>query len=214
MSLNQHMYLEQLITEDALDDQRQLGKAYAAWVENILRSPLWSLKQSDGKRIPWHAAEIARKHSSIQAAFALPGLYLFGSAAGIPRYLGMTKQTLWERLSGRYLRGEGCQCQLAVTYGDELRRNGINGFAQSIRKDFKTSTVRLEGAADFARHGIDGIWVALFPVHNKEVIRLLEARLIPIANDWNISRGYEPHINKQLHVGHSRGTRKRSQSGS
>jgi hypothetical protein len=199
------MDLQQFVVDEhTLDDRLGLERAYAAWAEDLLQTPLWSLQQY-GKRIPWRLAEIARKHPSMQAAFASPGLYLFGSAAGSPLYLGMTTQTLWKRLSGRYLRGERCQCQLAVTYCEELRRDGINGFPESIRewyrRGFKTSTARLEGAAAFAKHGIEGIWVALLPVHKKELVKPLEARLIPIANKWNKTRGYEPHINKHIYLG-------------
>ena len=197
------MDLQQLVTTGALDDLHQLERAYAAWVENLLTLPIWSLHQPNGKRILWQMAEIARKHPTLQTDFASPGLYLFGSAAGIPLYLGMTTQTLWKRLSGRYLRGERCQCQLAVTHGEELRRNGVDGLPESVRewyrKGYGTSTVRLEGAAVFARHGIDGIWVALLAMNDTPLIKTLEQKLIPIANKWNIARGYEPHINKHTY---------------
>ncbi len=196
------MDLRQFVAEHALNDVCQLKKEYAAWVEDLLRSPLWSLQEMNGRRIPWRLADAARKLPPMKAVFDSPGLYLFASAAGIPLYLGMTGQTLWKRLSGRYVRGEKCQCQLADTYQEELCRDGINGVPASIRdwyrKGFGTSTVRLEGAAVFARHGIDGIWVALLPVEKKELVKSLEEKLIPIANEWNRARGYEPFINKHV----------------
>ncbi|MCH8266488.1 MAG: hypothetical protein IH846_03110, partial [Acidobacteria bacterium] len=111
----------------------------------------------------------------------------------------------WKRLSRRYLGGENSQFWLAATYKEELREKGIDGFPKAVREWYRSwnkpgTVVRLRGAVAFAQHGICGIWIALLPISKKELVKPLEANLIPIANQWNIAHGYEPLINKQHQV--------------
>jgi hypothetical protein len=114
------------------ESQPQLMVAYEAFLEELFRLPLWSPIHPEGCRIHWRDAESA--HASLRTMFDAPGLYLFGSCE-TPLYIGKTKQALWERLRGRYTRGERSQCQLAATYEQTLKEKGITGFPQEIYEE-------------------------------------------------------------------------------
>jgi hypothetical protein len=176
----------------------QVGQAYSSLLEELFRLPLWSSENRQGRRIPWREAKNAKK--LMREAFDSPGLYIFG-VAEIPLYIGCTEQSLWRRLSGRYVNGVRSQCQLAATHAEAIREQGIDGFPEEVRewyrRRFGGSTVRLEGAVAFARHGIDGIWFTLLPVSNEETIRPLEEQLIPIADKWNQEKGHPRLLNVQ-----------------
>ena len=183
---------------NAAHDPHRLKTAYAAWLEGLLRSPSWSSTTPDGKRVPWRAAETAKDHPSMQAAFASPGIYLFGTSSGIPRYLGKAEdETLGERLFGRYLGGPNSKFWLAAKHGDALRISGVTGFPKDVLARNAKRIARLKGAVDFAQHGIEGMWIALIPISDKERVGPLERKLIAIARQWNISKGYPPLLNKQ-----------------
>ena len=131
--------------------------------------------------------------------FDSPGLYVFGSQE-TPLYVGQTGTSLWKRLRGRYVSGTNSQCQLAKTYATLICEQGIAGFPAHVRdwyrQHFDTSTVRLEHAVAFARHGIDTIWFALLPAEDARYVKELERRLIPVAVRWNRRSGYPPLLNK------------------
>ena len=136
----------------------------------------------------------------MREAFDIPGLYIFGGGE-VPLYVGRTGQTLWKRLRGRYVKGPRSQCQLAATYEDALREKGIDGFPADVRewyrRGFGKSTVRLRHAVAFARHKPRTIWFTPLPVSEEPVAKQLEARLIPLANEWSVARGHEPLLNMQ-----------------
>lgn len=184
----------------AARDRRILLKTYSAYLAALLDAPLWSPEHPSGWRVPWRLAAEAHKHASLHAALESPGLYLFGSAVGIPLYIGIARR-LWSRLSRRYVCGPHSQCQLAADYAEAISSAGLNGFPEEIRtwyrRSYRSSTVRLVGAVGFARNGIDGIWFTVLPISKPEQIRLLERQLIPIANEWNLQRGYPPLLNVQ-----------------
>ena len=184
---------------NAGSNRAELESAYSHFLEAVLGAPLWSTQQADGLRVPWRSGKEASAHTSLRDAFNSPGLYLFGSDAGVPLYLGKTATTLWKRLGRRYVRGKRSQCQLAVDYEQELLARGIDGFPDDVRgwyrKQYGTSTVRLQGAVTFARHGIEGIWFTLIPIKNTESVDPLEQSLIPVADAWNRSRGYPALLN-------------------
>jgi hypothetical protein len=183
----------------AMYDAEKLTQVYSSLMDELLRLPLWSLATPHGRRILWHHATVAAQYSSWKGAFASPGLYMFGDKSGVPLYIGKTEGTLRKRLFNRYVRGERSQCQLAATYQGALRERGIDGFPQEIREWYRRcfkGTARLDGAAAFAKHGINDIWVALIPVSNKSVVAPLEQCLIPVANQWNNKRGHPALLNK------------------
>jgi hypothetical protein len=132
---------------EATADPAALRHAYGDFIRAVLNSPLWSPEHTGGVRIPWRAAREASAHPSLRNAFGSPGLYLFGSAAGAPLYLGMTRRPLWKRLGGRYVHGPRSQCQLAVDHESELLAHGLEGFPDEIRawyrRSFRNSTLRL-----------------------------------------------------------------------
>jgi hypothetical protein len=185
---------------EAASDPAALSTAYADFIRTVLDSPLWSPEHSGGIRIPWRAAREARAHASLRGTFDSAGLYLFGSAVGIPLYLGMTGGPLRARLR-RYVYGRRSQCRLAVDYEPQLLAHGLQGFPDDVRawyrRGYGGSVVRLEGAVVFARHHIERIWFTLLPISGRESVRPLERRLIPVAGAWNRSRGYPPLLNLQ-----------------
>jgi hypothetical protein len=186
---------------ESAPDLTALDRAYDAFIRAVLDSPLWTTEHPDGVRIPWRSAQAASAHPSFRDTFGSPGLYLFGSVAGVPLYLGMTRGPLWTRLARRYVQGRRSQCQLAADYEHQLLARGLEGFPDEVRawyrRSFRGSTVRLEGAITFARHGIEGIWFALLPIPDPDAVRPLERRLIPVADAWNRSRRYPPLLNLQ-----------------
>ena len=171
---------------------------YDDWMTELLATPLWSHCTPDAPRIPWRLAGEAG--SRMPEAFGSPGLYMFGTGCGVPRYIGRTSTALKKRLFGRYLRGERCQCELAATYCVALREKGIDGFPAEIRqwyrKNYRGSTVRLDGAVDFARYGPEGIWFAIFPVTESRPASALESEWISATEHWNASHGHPPLLNK------------------
>jgi hypothetical protein len=184
----------------AASEPAALGRAYADYIRTVLDSPLWSTEQPDGLRIPWRAARDASRLSEAGEVFREVGLYIFGSEAGVPRYVGMAGNSFKQRMP-RYVFRRRCQCQLAVDYGPDLIAHDIDGFPEEIRSWYRRrhggSTVRLRGAIDFARHGAEGIWFTLLPISEAQALRSLEKRLIPVANAWNLRRDYPALLNLQ-----------------
>ncbi len=180
-------------------DSAKLARAYSRFIQEILEAPLWSAQRPNGVRIPWRLAKEAFQHPLLRDAFNSPGVYLFGSEAGVPLYLGKTTTTLSKRLRRRYVAGRRSQCQLAVDYGPELLAHGIDGFPADVREWYRSqygsSTVRLQGAVTFAQHGIEGIWFTPLPVKDRESVDEFEQCLIPIAQAWNRERGYPALLN-------------------
>jgi hypothetical protein len=191
--------------EQCYGDSDRVSGLYEDLMQGLLELPLWSPSSLTGRRIPWRLAPVARRHSSMKSIFNSPGIYLFGDAAAIPRYLGITcgRKTsgTFDKRMRRYLWGPKSQCALAEAYERELCENGIDGFPLEVRewyrKSYGNSTVRLKGAVDFARHGIQGVWVALLPIQQRELISSIEEHLIPVANEWNLARKYPSLINIQ-----------------
>lgn len=176
-----------------------VSRAYDDYLRMLLASPLWSLDKSEAPRIPWRSAKGAATHPATRIIFRSPGLYLFGSAVGVPLYLGMSSKPLWVRLGKRYLSGRRSQCQLAFDYERELVAHGLGGFPDEVRvwyaRSYRSSTTRLRGAVSFARHGIEGIWFTLLPIEQSTAVQEVEERLIPVAAAWNHSHGYPPLLN-------------------
>ena len=114
-------------------DPVALERAYADSIRALLDAPLWSAEHPDGLRVPWRSAPEGSAHPSLSAAFRSPGLYLFGSAAGVPLYWGRTRRPLKRRLWGRYVHGQRSQCQLAVDHEHQLRAHGLDGFPEDVR---------------------------------------------------------------------------------
>lgn len=198
---------------ESRDDSDALPHAYDQCLSAVLSAPTWSTDCTEGVRIPWRAAAAARMHPSLSAAFESPGLYLFGTQNLVPRYWGKAPgRPLWNRLKERYVCGSKSQCQLAADYENDLRmRPGIEGFPVEVVEWYKrrnsgtmpgvrlsNSTVRLEGAADFARHGIEGIWFTLLPMRTfePEAIGEFEEEFIAQGNAWNVAHGYPLMVNK------------------
>ena len=186
---------------EASPDRAALARAYNDVIEAILTSPLWAPERPGGLRIPWRAAREAMAHPDLRGAFASPGLYIFGSAAPSPVYLGMTSGWLKGRLMNRYVRqgvGVESQCQLAATYRCALVAHGLAGFPEEIRtrNGRDRNPVRLTGAVAFARHGIDGIWFALVPFADPKAVRPIEKKIISIAAEWNRDHGHPPLLNQ------------------
>jgi len=186
---------------DSLNAQHSLEAAYADWVELLVHQPIWSPGSPESLRIPWRSAREAHRCPLFKEAFESPGLYLFGNGDGVPVYLGKTeRQALWKRLSGRYVRGKRCQCQLAADYEPALIERGMAGFPDEVREWYRknfSGTTRLKGAVRFARDGIDGIWFTILPIADKTTIGKLESRLIRLANERNRSQGHPAMLNKQ-----------------
>jgi len=65
------------------------------------------------------------------------------------------------------------------------------------KKGFGNSKVRLQGAVDFAKNGLNNVWFALFPADDSSKIGIVEKNIIPIANEWKKRNGLVPLINKQ-----------------
>ena len=183
----------------AASNSSDLARAYSEYLEAVLNGPPWSVREPRGIRIPWRSAKEAKEHPEFADSFNGSGLYLFGSEAGVPLYLGMTTTTLWKRLSRRYVRGARSQCQLAVDYEQELVARGVDGFPEEIRawyrRDYGTSTVRLQGATTFAEHGIQGIWFTLIPTGDLDSPDRLEQYLMPVAQTWNRNHDYPALLN-------------------
>ncbi len=190
----------------AMPYPNRFDEACSTALQAILASPLWSVADPAARRIPWRQAERARR--SMQREFGSLGLLVFG-AAGRPaepmlRYVGMTTRTLWQRLTDRYILGEHSQCDLAARYEGSLRKWGIEGFPpeeiQWYRSNFP-GTTRLEHAVDFARHGINGIWLALIPAlgnpaTDKETLETLRRGVMRAGNRWNQDKGYPLLLNE------------------
>jgi hypothetical protein len=185
------------LLNQAKDDENEIKKIYCNLLEELNSSEYWSNSENTAPKVKW--SDGINIKSIQKDIFSNSGLYLWG-ADNIPRYIGMTKQNFGERFK-RYIGNDNSQCKLAEKYEKELKANGINGFPNEVRKwykrGFRNSTVRLEGAVDFAKHGINNIWFALFPADDVNAIRLLEKRLIKIAYAWNLEKGFEPLLNKQ-----------------
>jgi len=199
---------------ESREDPGKRSQAYDECLRSVLSSPLWSPACPDGVRIPWRMAAEAKAHASLAAAFGSPGLYLFASGNGIPRYWGKAtlgkatlgkgnERNLWDRLAERYVCGRWSQCQLAADHESALRSRGIEGFPEEVRAGHlrrrgNNSLVRLKGAVDFACHEIEGIWFTLVPMSGFEAeeIGKLEDQLICQGHDWNRAHGYPLLVNR------------------
>lgn len=204
----------------SINDPRGLMKVYSEWLDGIFFAPLWSPSSQEGFRIPWR--KFVAAYSSRRAMVDKPGLYLFGSEKegprrDLPRYVGATgfgkrDNTLWKRIKGRYVPGPRTaryrgdldgrlprQCEIADFYGYILTVHGIEDLPGWLKK--RVSKVRLHGAGDFAKHGIDGIWVAVLPsivsngIATQEAIDKVEKALISTARQWNCRNHYPCLVN-------------------
>lgn len=181
-------------------ENHTLALAYNEVIRRLLAMPLWTCGSAYERRVLWTDADMAR--STDLGTFKLPGLYIWG-AEGRPVYIGKTgsKKTKsnFRKRFYRYIWHKWSQCNLAREFETALVEKGIGGFSPEIRnwyaKDFRRSTVRLEGAVRFATEGINTVWFALFPANDLERIRPLEKALIPVANAWNLQAGMKPLLN-------------------
>jgi len=175
----------------SMDESDQFAIEYDGILSGWLSQPVWSNAYFPSPRIYWKYAEIARKES--HEIFNQPGILLFG-ASQIPRVFSATEdQTLWERLNGRFIGGNVSQCRLAERYEQALIAEGMQGFPRDVNQ----SNSRMEGAVDFARHGIHSVWFSLIPVDQPDRLKALKDNLIRAGNDWNIRHGYARLLNKQ-----------------
>ena len=55
----------------------------------------------------------------------------------------------------------------------------------------------IKNGEDFAKHGIDNIWLAVFPVSDRSRAGQLEEVLIPVVDFWNQKNGREMLLNRQ-----------------
>jgi len=187
----------------ALGDSGQLQEEFGKYIESVLQSPLWSETYVEGVRVPWRQAGAAAKTPPMLVALDCPGLYLFSSAAGVPRYWGQagwdTEQTLWDRLRSRYMGGPKSQFQLAAKYERDLVARGLDGYPSDIRvwSVDQDKDLRLRHAVDLAHHGASGFWFTVLPVRERELISTIERRVIDVANTWNERHGYPQLLNER-----------------
>ncbi|GEM_PF-2834647 len=187
----------------AVSHPTALENAYADWITAVLASPLWSTEHRDTLRIPWRSFATADASAELQESFRSQGLYLWGSAAGVPLYLGSASaRPLRARLLARYVGGADNQCPLAAKYESELVMRGMDGLPTDYwerwhRRAPGGAMTIPRGAVAFARHGIDGIWFTLLPFSRLDSanLRALERQLIRVANAWNRQHGYESLLN-------------------
>jgi hypothetical protein len=176
----------------------ELANTYDSFLQTLLGSALWSQDEPGGRRIPWQALEQAR--SQFKNELSSPGVYLFGADES-PMYIGQTGASLLSRLRRRYTRGSYAQFQLAVDHGDVLKTRGYEGLPREVlewyTRSLGKSRVRLRHAAEFAKAGIESVWIALGPTRDKHGAKELERRLVPIANAWNRRHGLPDLLNVQ-----------------
>ena len=175
-----------------------LEQTYAALLHELLISDFWSFENIKAPRVLWKDACLCRKSK----VFSKSGLYIWG-AGSVPRYIGKTNGSFEKRFH-RYIWDQKSQCHLAEKYEDDIIRNGIKGFPDEIhewyKKGFGSSTVRLQGAVDFARHGLNTLWFSLFPIDEKnpELVSRIEEEIISVANNWNLKSDFDPLVNKNF----------------
>jgi len=181
----------------ASGDPVRLQAAYHNVLSDLFKNPFWEKGPTALRRILWTHGRQARVEDA--ETFKSPGLYLWGIDER-PLYLGITRGSFNKRFS-RYIWHERSQCNLAQDFEATIASGGINGFPVEIRdwyaRNFRGSTVRLEGAVQFAKAGIARVWFALFPHSGVAEIRPLEQTLIPVAEDWNKSHNLGQLLNKQ-----------------
>jgi hypothetical protein len=174
-----------------------MEQIYADILHELLISDFWSSENLKAPRVLWKDAFLCRKLKL--KVFSKSGLYIWG-AGSVPRYIGKTNGSFEKRFR-RYIWDQKSQCRLAEKYETDIIRNGIQGFPDEIhewyKKGFGRSTVRLQGAVDFARHGLDTIWFSLFPLDEKnpELVNIIEETIISVANNWNLENGLAPLLN-------------------
>jgi len=186
------------VMRNALSDDVAFRHRFAAFLQLIDDRGEWSPTNPEGRRIPWRLAGEAR--AQLPHLFDAPGVHLFG-VNHYPIYVGMTKQTLWKRLSGRYLSEPYGQFVLADTYSASLIARGIDGFPPDVRAwyaaRFGSSTVRLRHAVEMARLGVASIWIALLPLSNTEEIEPFKKAVIRAASALIASAGAPRLLNQK-----------------
>ncbi|HEV3482592.1 MAG TPA: hypothetical protein VGR97_09715 [Candidatus Acidoferrales bacterium] len=182
---------------EVVGNSDRLLVAYDNVLSDLFKNTFWQEGPTELRRVLWNQGRRAQVEDS--ETFESPGLYLWGSK-DIPLYIGITRGSFSKRFV-RYIWSERSQCNLAQQFEAALRSMGIDGFPPEIRdwyaRNFGGSTVRLEGAVQFAKAGIAEIWFALFPHATVAEIRVLEQALIPVAEKWNENRGLGKLLNKQ-----------------
>jgi hypothetical protein len=179
------------------DTDDRLFAAYDKVLRRLFKNPFWDGGSSELQRIHWSQGKRARLEA--RDTFESPGLYIWGTKRH-PLYIGITRGSFRRRFK-RYIWESQSQCNLAQKYGALLRSKGIAGFPPEVRnwyaKNHRGSTVRLEGAVQFAKAGIESIWFTLIPHANVTDIRDLERKLIKIGNEWNELHSPGALLNKQ-----------------
>ena len=176
----------------------ELMAAYESFLSELFFQDIWSGGTLVEKRVPWTLAIRARDEA--RDTFASPGLYIWGVEKE-PLYLGITLRSFSKRFS-RYIWGKRSQCKLARDHQATLLESGVERLPEDIRAWYKRghpgSTVRLQGALRFAEAGIDRIWFTLLPHTVSSEIQELERLIVPVAEAWNLSRKFEPLLNKDF----------------
>jgi hypothetical protein len=173
-----------------------LAEAYDQVLTRVLAGLPWSAGRIAHRRVLWSDGRVARRTD--QVTFSQPGLHIWGVEQR-PLYLGKTEASFSSRFK-RYIWEKRSQCNLARDFETLLIRNGIAGFPDEIRTwyaKYYSGSVRLDGAARFAKEGIGKVWFALMPGGAAEQIDSLEKALIPIAREWNLRNGMAPLLNVQ-----------------
>lgn len=187
---------------EAARSHETFDDVYDSYMQALLSEPLWTHDSPRQPRLPWRVASEANKQDqSWTNSLAQRGLYLFGSSAQVLLYWGMTaRQTLWKRVNGRYtsLGSKSSMFPIASKYESDLCSNGFDGFPEDFVEEFvprQRYRKFLELAADFAPHGIDGIWLTVVPLTSDDDVPVLESRIIRMAKKWNRSHALPPLLN-------------------
>ena len=172
-----------------------IEKIYSSLLNTLLNSDFWSETRSNAPRVLCKDGKLCRELK--RQVFSQVGLYLWG-AGSTPLYIGKTEDCFKNRFN-RYIWDKKSQYNLAIKLEYLIKKNNIQNIPEEylikIRKILKVSNVRLQGAAVFAKHGINNVWFALFPTDNINEIDELEKILIPIVNNWNIKNNLNTILN-------------------
>ena len=137
-----------------------------------------------------------------------PGVYLFGSDTDGIIYVGMTGASFRRRFrrytGGSRTRFPKSQFYIADAYQSGIRKNEIAGIASEVltwyRKKFKKNNdVRLRHAVGLAKRDLQNTWITVMESRSmsRAEIRLVEEKLIEIAESWNKTNGFGDLLNEK-----------------
>ncbi|GBU27285.1 hypothetical protein R84B8_00814 [Treponema sp. R8-4-B8] len=188
-----------LSLKKAMNDDEKIKTTYSSIIGKLITSEFWSTTNKEAPRVKWFDGRAVSNDEDGSRIFRCSGIYLWG-AGSCPRYIGKAERQSFRRRFNRYIFSRNSQCELARRYEKEIKYKGIDGFPNEIIEWYEekfSGTARLQGAVDFAKHGIDNIWFTLFPTEEINYIDIIERILINVANDWNIENNYDQLINVQ-----------------